>query len=43
MMPLKEQSIEKKIQEKKDSEALKTEEILSLLSKTRQDFIKELL
>ena len=28
MMPLKEQSIEKKIQEKEDSEALKTEEIL---------------
>ncbi len=41
MMPLKEQSIEKKIQEKEDSEALKTEEILSLLSKTRQDFIKD--
>ena len=25
-----------------DSEALKTDEILSLLSKTRQDFIKDL-
>ena len=41
MMPLKKQSTENKIQEKKDSEALKTEEILSLLSKTRQDFIKD--
>ncbi len=41
MMPLKEQSKENKFQEKEDSEALKTEEILSLLSKTRQDFIKD--
>ena len=40
-MPLKKQPTEDKIQEKKDSEALKTEEILSLLSKTRQDFIKD--
>ncbi|MAI29002.1 MAG: hypothetical protein CMP38_02215 [Rickettsiales bacterium] len=42
MMPLKEQTKEeKKVEEKSDSEALKTEEILSLLSKTRQDFIKD--
>ncbi len=41
MMPLKEQTTENKIEEKNDSEALKTEEILSLLSKTRQDFIKD--
>ena len=40
MMPLKEQTTENKVEKKQDSEALKTEEILSLLSKTRQDFIK---
>jgi len=41
MMPLKEQTTENKVEKKKDSGALKTEEILSLLSKTRQDFIKD--
>ena len=42
MMPLKEQTTENNKDEKgQDSEALKTEEILSLLSKTRQDFIKD--
>ena len=41
MMPLKEQKTENKDEKKLDSEALKTEEILSLLSKTRQDFIKD--
>ena len=41
MMPLKEQTTENKNEKKLDSEALKTEEILSLLSKTRQDFIKD--
>ena len=41
MMPLKEQTTENKVKKKQDSEALKTEEILSLLSKTRQDFIKD--
>ena len=40
-MPLKEQTTENKVEKKDDSEALKTEEILSLLSKTRQDFIKD--
>ena len=42
-MPLKEQTTEKnnKVEKEQDSEALKTEEILSLLSKTRQDFIKD--
>ena len=40
-MPLKEQKTENKDEKKLDSEALKTEEILSLLSKTRQDFIKD--
>ena len=40
-MPLKEQTTENKVEKTKDSEALKTEEILSLLSKTRQDFIKD--
>ena len=37
---LKEQTTENKV-EKEDSGALKTDEILSLLSKTRQDFIKD--
>ncbi len=41
MMSLKEQTTENKNEKKLDSEALKTEEILSLLSKTRQDFIKD--
>ena len=41
MMPLKEQTTENKVEKKEDSGALKTEEILSLLSKTRQDFIKD--
>ena len=42
MMPLKEQTTENnKVEKEQDSEALKTEEILSLLSKTRQDFIKD--
>ena len=42
MMPLKEQTTKNNKDEKgQDSEALKTEEILSLLSKTRQDFIKD--
>ena len=41
MMPLKEKTTENKVEKKQDSEALKTEEILSLLSKTRQDFIKD--
>ena len=41
MMPLKEQTTENKGENKQESEALKTEEILSLLSKTRQDFIKD--
>ena len=41
MMPLKEQTTENKVEKKEGSEALKTEEILSLLSKTRQDFIKD--
>ena len=41
MMPLKEKTTENKVEKEKDSEALKTEEILSLLSKTRQDFIKD--
>ena len=40
-MPLKEQTTENKVEKKEDSGALKTEEILSLLSKTRQDFIKD--
>ena len=41
-MPLKEQTTENnKVEKEQDSEALKTEEILSLLSKTRQDFIKD--
>jgi flagellar biosynthesis/type III secretory pathway protein FliH len=41
MMPLKEQTTENKVEKKEDSGALKTDEILSLLSKTRQDFIKD--
>ena len=41
MMPLKEKTTGNKVEKKQDSEALKTEEILSLLSKTRQDFIKD--
>ena len=41
MMPLKEKTTENKVEKQQDSEALKTEEILSLLSKTRQDFIKD--
>ena len=41
MMPLKEQTTDNKVEKEQDSEALKTEEILSLLSKTRQDFIKD--
>jgi flagellar biosynthesis/type III secretory pathway protein FliH len=41
MMPLKEKTTENEVKKKQDSEALKTEEILSLLSKTRQDFIKD--
>ena len=41
MMPLKENSTNTENNKSKDSEALKTEEILSLLSKTRQDFIKD--
>ena len=41
MMPLKEQTTENKVEKKEDSGALKTNEILSLLSKTRQDFIKD--
>ena len=41
MMPLKEQTTENKVEKKEDSGALKTEEILSLLSKTRQDFIRD--
>ena len=41
MMPLKEKTTENEVEKKQDSEALKTEEILSLLSKTRQDFIKD--
>ena len=41
MMPLKEKTTENKVEKEQDSEALKTEEILSLLSKTRQDFIKD--
>ena len=41
MLPLKEQTKENKVEKKEDSGALKTEEILSLLSKTRQDFIKD--
>ena len=41
MMPLKENSTNTENKNSKDSEALKTEEILSLLSKTRQDFIKD--
>ena len=41
MMPLKEQTTENKVEKKEDSGALKTEEILSLLSKTSQDFKKE--
>ena len=40
-MPLKEQTTENKVEKKEDSGALKTDEILSLLSKTRQDFIKD--
>ena len=40
-MPLKEKTTENNNEKKLDSEALKTEEILSLLSKTRQDFIKD--